>query len=424
MIEIFTYLTKIVKHTSWHRGQSNEQVIDSLCTLCHPISEEETNERFKDFWNNWVVPIAKGTTYTSTTYASFLEIEENPTGFIGYFLDIILHSIKNQRSEPPAEFQVLREQLKEFWKPTQEITEDNIPDKMTNEKDNSNKNPKDNDNKDDFTDLKNVKIEEKKTDDEPQIMDLNSDPQNTGFNLNKPFGSWAELLKEYPFSEVPFPYSGNYNNSGNRRNYNGEHSGEIGGRGGFERNLKRKKRESYIYNSEDDKDDYSQLNIRETTTSPIYSCHKQQERRSIQRDLQENHQHRRSTPCEKSSRQTIQTLQELYESDNGNGNGEDTKGKEDKRVKKLLFHLAEEVHQFLNRPYDVKETRLTDFSEFKGSNQDPIEWLRAFENACRANCVTEERKLAIVPSYLKGVALTWFDCQPVHYWDNHARLDE
>jgi hypothetical protein len=84
-------------------------MIDSLCTLYHSISEEETNKRFKDFWNNWIVPIAKGITYTEIIYASFLKIEENPTKFSDYYLDIILHSIRYQNSNPPAEFQVLKE---------------------------------------------------------------------------------------------------------------------------------------------------------------------------------------------------------------------------------------------------------------------------------------------------------------------------
>ncbi|CAI2201309.1 13146_t:CDS:1, partial [Funneliformis geosporum] len=53
-----------------------------------------------------------------------------------------------------------------------------------------------------------------------------------------------------------------------------------------------------------------------------------------------------------------------------------------------------------------KETRLVDFPTFKGGNQDPIEWLEGFERACAANRVAEERMLDILPSYLKGTALT------------------
>ena len=53
-----------------------------------------------------------------------------------------------------------------------------------------------------------------------------------------------------------------------------------------------------------------------------------------------------------------------------------------------------------------KEFRLVDFSEFKGGNQDPIEWLESFDQACKANSIATERRMDIVASYLKGTALT------------------
>ena len=55
-----------------------------------------------------------------------------------------------------------------------------------------------------------------------------------------------------------------------------------------------------------------------------------------------------------------------------------------------------------------RETRLVDFLIFKGGNQDPLEWIEAFTNACNANNVADDdRKLELVPAYLKGDALTW-----------------
>ena len=61
---------------------------------------------------------------------------------------------------------------------------------------------------------------------------------------------------------------------------------------------------------------------------------------------------------------------------------------------------------------------MVDFPEFKGGNQDPIEWLEAFERACVANKVPEQRKIVLVASYLRGTALTWYNRQVIQVWNN------
>ncbi|CAG8611233.1 11620_t:CDS:2, partial [Funneliformis caledonium] len=42
----------------------------------------------------------------------------------------------------------------------------------------------------------------------------------------------------------------------------------------------------------------------------------------------------------------------------------------------------------------------------KGRNQDPVEWLEAFERACKANRINTTQMIEIVSSYLTGIALT------------------
>ena len=64
------------------------------------------------------------------------------------------------------------------------------------------------------------------------------------------------------------------------------------------------------------------------------------------------------------------------------------------------------VGRFFNREETPKESRLVDFPEFHGENQDPIEWLELFDRACSANRVNEARKLILAGSYLKGIVLT------------------
>jgi hypothetical protein len=47
--------------------------------------------------------------------------------------------------------------------------------------------------------------------------------------------------------------------------------------------------------------------------------------------------------------------------------------------------LMERAQQFLDNNGQAKEVRIVDFPEFRGENQDPIEWLEGFERACNAN---------------------------------------
>ena len=67
--------------------------------------------------------------------------------------------------------------------------------------------------------------------------------------------------------------------------------------------------------------------------------------------------------------------------------------------------------------FRTRETRLVDFPVFKGEQQDPIAWLEAFEGACVANGVEEDRMIKIVNSYLKGEAHTWFTSETIRYWN-------
>jgi hypothetical protein len=61
-----------------------------------------------------------------------------------------------------------------------------------------------------------------------------------------------------------------------------------------------------------------------------------------------------------------------------------------------------------NANADGRESKLVSFPEFRGGEQDPLQWLEDFENACAANRITERRMFEIVPLYLKGMATTWW----------------
>jgi len=56
------------------------------------------------------------------------------------------------------------------------------------------------------------------------------------------------------------------------------------------------------------------------------------------------------------------------------------------------------------------ETNTVTPNTFYGrEEEDPLEWLKSFNNAALANNWSPERKLEIVPSYLRGQASYWFD---------------
>ena len=59
-------------------------------------------------------------------------------------------------------------------------------------------------------------------------------------------------------------------------------------------------------------------------------------------------------------------------------------------------------------PTSPRETKLVDLPTFKGGEQDPLIWLEEFEDACVANRINDDRKINIVPAYLKGIAYSWW----------------
>ena len=75
-----------------------------------------------------------------------------------------------------------------------------------------------------------------------------------------------------------------------------------------------------------------------------------------------------------------------------------------------LVNLNQNVQQntnaLTNQP--MRESKLVSISNFSGGNQDPISWLEEFTRACDANGTNDNRKLLVVPAYLKGPASTWW----------------
>jgi hypothetical protein len=64
----------------------------------------------------------------------------------------------------------------------------------------------------------------------------------------------------------------------------------------------------------------------------------------------------------------------------------------------------------------LRESRIVDFPEFRGGDQDPIEWFDEFERAYAANNINKKRKFQIAKVYLKGEAQTWVKKSGIREW--------
>jgi Retrotransposon gag protein/Zinc knuckle len=67
--------------------------------------------------------------------------------------------------------------------------------------------------------------------------------------------------------------------------------------------------------------------------------------------------------------------------------------------------LVANTNALANQP---RESRVADLPTYYGGNQDPVAWLEEFTRACNANGLNNNRKLQVVPAYLKGPASTWW----------------
>ena len=71
-----------------------------------------------------------------------------------------------------------------------------------------------------------------------------------------------------------------------------------------------------------------------------------------------------------------------------------------------------------------REARFVDFLTFKEGDQDPSDWLEWYNHACEANNISDKKILTLVPSFMKGLALTWFNKtkfeKDLCYWNNDS----
>src|ERR1044072_2118652 len=104
---------------------------------------------------------------------------------------------------------------------------------------------------------------------------------------------------------------------------------------------------------------------------------------------------------------------------------EDEEATREANKDRLIIKALQEIVKAIKKKgttEGVKETRLVSFSTFSGGDQDPIEWIDAFDQACQTNGVKKKRKLEVAMSYLKGSALTWAKSSGVISWKDPIRI--
>jgi hypothetical protein len=98
-----------------------------------------------------------------------------------------------------------------------------------------------------------------------------------------------------------------------------------------------------------------------------------------------------------------QSEEDPVDSDNNNDADDDNDATE-QQLRRMMQGLQTGFQNIgLSRQHKAK---FVDLLSFKGGDQDPQDWLDRYNNACEANSISDHRRLTLVPSFLKGSALT------------------
>ena len=422
------YLNRIVKHDIWHQENKGIKIYDQSCRICHQEPPTSLSKEFRDFWKLWVVPRCKGETYTRHTIDYFYQAQEASDIYqLESILTSLIETIRYQDYLPPANFNHIIDSLKLYWEITNkfvnwkslysnpsdtstEVIENN---KMSGKEEQRREQEEETNQETSPTHQLNltegeaseeqstIKSERFVASNENEQEDDNwiegEDDEENEFKqeqkhkiLNQPFGSPRRVERtNNPYNFPSSSYNRNFSNIN---------------RGG---------------------DQYEEFNLSEASNSPV---RKMTSRRQIPSysnyntdyynepstsykapsKPQKQKQKAKQIPTQESPQQpAIQQPINMHNMDN------DEEGR-------IMGRLITEAMNYFKREPEPKEYRLVDFPEFKGGNQDPIEWLESFERACDANRIQEERRVILVASYLKGTALTWYNRNPLAYWNSQT----
>ena len=381
------YLRKIILHKAWHRTENTEKVIDDLsCEQCYPVDTQQVSKRFHDFWKYWAVPRCTAISYTSQTLIYFQQLELCSSEFLVRDIVLKLATTLRYKSLLPN-FEILVNSLQFYWEITDQFSNwksyysddsSEVSDKMDQNKKATMGEVADNNQivTRDEEDAQSDGTVENDNNDNLFIRETSTNPINT--SSSKDDISFQTIL-----------------NTGRKENKNKTSDG-LGNN-------------TFRYNSLSDNDGgwgKSSSSYRYRKYYPISNY-----------EEEDNDNVTTSTPI--TAKRRDQKRPEVGNKNNSNNNFTIPKrGDGTINIDEFFPQLMQEAYRLMGQNAEPKELRLVDFPEFKGGNQDPIEWLEAFERACVANKVPEQRKIVLVASYLRGTALTWYNRQVIQVWNS------
>ena len=97
------------------------------------------------------------------------------------------------------------------------------------------------------------------------------------------------------------------------------------------------------------------------------------------------------------------SFEELWNEVENEGN-EEKKEREEKAMKRLMLEAIKSIGRV------GENLNVTPETFYGNESEDPVEWFKNFNYAATANnWTTDERKIQIVPNYLRGQAKYWFE---------------
>jgi hypothetical protein len=404
MTRVYQYLRRVITHEEWHINQEGDAPEDLSCIECYPVQPDQLHKDFTNLWKYWAIPRCPGSKITSNTLIIFHKLKEYNKELIAE--DLIQQFVETLRYSQIPDFELLADSLFFYWESTNHFNSWGIY----------------------------------QSEYSSEVISMSKDDNDKN--------DFAKQLEENRRLEE------NQDNSWGQNNNNENSTSTISGGDDDYSNLSVGERSEHPINpvrprkeveEKEDDDNEKEENINKETIETTFS-----------NPLSTSTPHKFTTPKSRSStymnNQNNSRSTLIYESPSGSNNNNrnntggnrrntsgggsrfissntnPSKGKQkDNNPVDNWDNLAEEEKtklfmqgalRFFTRENTPKETRLVDFPEFKGGNQDPIEWLEAFERACIANRVPEERQIFLVASYLKGTALTWYNRQVIQHWNS------
>jgi hypothetical protein len=422
MSKELSYLQRVIRHEDWHINQQKSKQEDYSCNKCFPVDIQQISNEFEEFWKYWTQPRCSGSQFNSNTVETFERLQKCTDQQVE---GLILYLIKTIRYSAIPNFTLLVESLQFYWEVTNKFNNweayysDNSSDVSTVTSSTSNLTFE-------MSQTKQQKVVQQHN--SPHQSDVededNTNPPQQTQDENEAWGkqdqSYSHLnigdVSNYPLHPTPDNKQSallggtgyRFGEEPDNQTIRAETPSSVKKTVGFISDIAKKNK--YTLSSQStgkSGGSKSSKNAKQsgsgTNTTP-------------KRSSTPYYNPYTSTPSGSKISRLIDHGDDDGDDSDDSGDGSDynsgdilggfgnpKKGKKKEKSKipmkengkideeKLVPMLMEKMFEFFERGSQTKETRLVDFPEFKGGNQDPVEWLESFERACTANRVPEDR---------------------------------